>query len=84
MWALWRAKFAKDNTEFEEITTGCRSGALLCGECKSRATVRVQEFLAEHAKRKQAVRATAESLILEGGERSDAGGPVVRGEVPLP
>ncbi|MFZ0830190.1 MAG: hypothetical protein WAN40_03525, partial [Thermoplasmata archaeon] len=84
VWAQWRSKFAQDDAEFDEITAGCRSGALLCGDCKSRLIVRVQDFLGEHAKRKEAVRSTAESLILEGGERSDASGPVVRGEVPLP
>ncbi|MCI4348538.1 MAG: hypothetical protein L3J97_07985, partial [Thermoplasmata archaeon] len=84
VWALWRAKFARDDAEFDEVTRGCRSGELLCGDCKSRVLVRVQDFLTEHAKRKEAVRVTAESLIIEGSERSDASGPVVRGEVPLP
>ncbi len=84
VWAQWRSKFAKNDAEFEEVTAGCRSGALLCGDCKSRLVVRVNDFLQEHAKRKEAVVGTAESLILEGGERSDAAGPVVRGEVPLP
>ncbi len=84
VWAQWRSKFAKNDAEFEEVTAGCRSGTLLCGECKSRLIVRVQDFLSDHAKRKEAVAGTAESLILEGGERSDASGPVVRGEIPLP
>jgi tryptophanyl-tRNA synthetase len=84
VWAQWRSKFAKDDAEFDQITRDCRSGALLCGDCKAKLVVRVQDFLADHSKRKEAVRGTVESLILEGGERSDASGPVVRGEVPLP
>jgi tryptophanyl-tRNA synthetase len=84
VWAQWRTKFAKNEAEFDEITRDCRSGALLCGDCKARLVPRVQEFLVEHARRKEAVRGIAESLILEGGERADASGPAVRGEVPLP
>jgi tryptophanyl-tRNA synthetase len=84
VWAMWRSKFAKDDSEFEQITRDCRSGALLCGDCKANLVPRVQGFLADHAKRKKAVRGTVESLILEGAERSDASGPVVRGDVPLP
>ena len=53
VWAQWRSKFAQDDAEFDEITAGCRSGALLCGDCKSRLIVRVQDFLGEHAKRKK-------------------------------
>jgi tryptophanyl-tRNA synthetase len=84
VWAQWRSQFAKNDAEFDEITRDCRSGALLCGDCKARLVPRVQSFLEEHARRREAVRSTAESLILEGGERPDASGPLVRGEVPLP
>ncbi|HKS59793.1 MAG TPA: tryptophan--tRNA ligase, partial [Thermoplasmata archaeon] len=77
IWALWRTKFARDPAEFDEVTSGCRSGSLLCGECKSRVTVRVNEFLAAHGARREAVRDYAESLILEGapGETGREAGP---------
>jgi tryptophanyl-tRNA synthetase len=65
IWALWRTKFARDDAEFASVTRDCRSGALLCGECKARVTERVQSFLGEHAKRRERVRDWAESTIIE-------------------
>ncbi|HEV2230946.1 MAG TPA: tryptophan--tRNA ligase [Thermoplasmata archaeon] len=65
VWALWRSQFAPDDAEFESITRDCRSGALLCGECKSRLIPRVQSFLEEHEQRRKAVEGWAESLIVE-------------------
>jgi tryptophanyl-tRNA synthetase len=65
VWALWKAKFATSDAEFESVTQDCRSGALLCGECKSRMAERVHGFLAEHAERREKVRDWAESVIIE-------------------
>ena len=65
VWALWRTKFARSDAEFESVTRDCRSGAMLCGECKSKVAERVHEFLAEHAERRERVRAWAESAIIE-------------------
>jgi tryptophanyl-tRNA synthetase len=77
IWAHWRTKFGRDDREFEEITRDCRSGALLCGDCKSRLVVRVNDFLAGHRERREAVRDRVESLILEGapGETGPNAGP---------
>ena len=66
VWALWRTLFAPEESEFEAITRDCRSGALLCGECKSRLIDRVVPFLEEHARRRERAREYAESLLLEG------------------
>ncbi|MCI4345328.1 MAG: tryptophan--tRNA ligase [Thermoplasmata archaeon] len=79
VWALWRAKFARDETEFQDVTRDCRSGAMLCGECKGKLTERVLPFLVEHAARREALRPTAESLILEAapGSTSSTGGPPI-------
>lgn len=79
IWALWRSKFAKDESEFQEVTAGCRSGALLCGECKQRLIGRVLPFLEEHARRRESLRDTAEKLILEGvpGATGPTGGPPI-------
>jgi tryptophanyl-tRNA synthetase len=65
VWALWRTKFAKDEGEFDEVTHDCRSGALLCGDCKERVIERIQPFLKAHAERREKARDYAESLILE-------------------
>jgi tryptophanyl-tRNA synthetase len=82
VWALWRTRFARDDTEFDQLTADCRSGALLCGECKGRLLERVHPFFAEHAARREKAREYAESLILEGppGGTTASGGP----EIPLP
>ena len=66
VWALWRSRFAPDPAEFAEITRTCRSGELLCGECKSRLAPRVVRFLPEHAERRREVDAWLDSRIEDG------------------
>ncbi len=65
IWALWKTGFAKDDKEFEEVTRDCRSGALLCGECKERIQSRVHSFFSVHEKAKETVRSWAEELIIQ-------------------
>ncbi|HTT25973.1 MAG TPA: tryptophan--tRNA ligase [Thermoplasmata archaeon] len=65
IWALWRTKFAPDPAEFEAITNDCRSGTLLCGECKGRLIERVGPFLAEHAAARERAKGWLESTIIE-------------------
>ena len=65
IWAQWRTKFAQSEAEFEEITRDCRSGALLCGDCKARILERISPFLAQHAEARERARGYAESLIIE-------------------
>ncbi len=65
VWAAWRSKFAPDEAEFQRITDGCRSGKLLCGECKGMLIDRVQSVLTQHAERREMVRDWAESVIVE-------------------
>ena len=64
VWALWRTRFARDEAEFGRITADCRSGALLCGECKGRLLERVHGFYREHAARRAAAAGWAESAIV--------------------
>jgi tryptophanyl-tRNA synthetase len=65
IWALWRTKFAPDDTEFDTITRECRSGALLCGDCKGRLVERVLPFLEEHRAARERAREWADSVIIE-------------------
>ena len=65
VWAAWRAKFAPRAEEFERITRDCRSGALLCGDCKEQLIERVTGFLAEHAERREKAAEWADSAIVE-------------------
>jgi tryptophanyl-tRNA synthetase len=82
VWAQWRTTFARDENEFTRVTEGCRSGTLLCGECKSQLVDRAQEFLADHRARREKVRDWAESVILE--PAPDSTGPEGGPPIPLP
>jgi tryptophanyl-tRNA synthetase len=75
IWALWRTKFAPDPAEFDRITEECRSGALLCGDCKAKLIERVLPFLEEHRERREAAREWAESAIVTEPPESAPRGP---------
>ncbi len=64
IWALWRTRFAESDQKFQEVTAGCRSGSLLCGECKSQVTERVHAFFRHHAEAREKVKSWAESTIV--------------------
>ena len=65
VWALWRSRYAPGGEEFDTITGDCRSGKLLCGDCKSMLIERVNDSFAAHAERKEKAREWAESCIVE-------------------
>jgi tryptophanyl-tRNA synthetase len=65
VWALWRTKFSQNDAEFERVTRDCRSGALLCGDCKSQLLERILPFMEAHQERREKAREYAESLIIE-------------------
>ncbi len=64
VWALWRSRFAPTEEEFGRITADCRSGALLCGDCKSALLERVHGFLWRHAAARERAKTWAESAIV--------------------
>jgi tryptophanyl-tRNA synthetase len=64
VWALWRTRFARSETEFQDVTRDCRSGAMLCGECKGKVLERIHEFYQEHAVAREKVKEWAESTIV--------------------
>ncbi|MGI0151298.1 MAG: tryptophan--tRNA ligase, partial [Thermoplasmata archaeon] len=82
VWALWRTQFARDEDEFQTVTRDCRSGAMLCGECKEKVIERIRPFFAEHAVRREKARDVADSLILEA--RPGGTGPDHAPELPEP
>jgi tryptophanyl-tRNA synthetase len=75
VWAQWRSRFAATEGEFEQITNDCRSGALMCGDCKSNLIDHVQRFLAEHQTRRAAAADLVDSVIIERPPPSVAGAP---------
>jgi tryptophanyl-tRNA synthetase len=64
IWALWRTRFAESDAKFNEITRTCRSGELLCGECKGQLIERVQTFYREHEVAREKAKDWAESTIV--------------------
>jgi len=64
VWALWRARFAESEERFQEVTAGCRSGSLLCGECKSQLLERVHAFYRQHHEAREKVKDWAETTII--------------------
>ena len=64
VWALWRTRFAESEEKFEEVTAGCRSGALLCGECKSQLLERIHAFFRAHELARERVKDWSESTII--------------------
>ncbi len=64
VWALWRTRFAESEEKFREVTDGCRSGTLLCGECKSQVLERIRTFYRRHAEAREKVKEWAESTIV--------------------
>ena len=65
IWALWKTKFAPSDPDFEKITDDCKSGAMLCGECKSKLLERVEPFLEAHRARREKAKEWVDSAILE-------------------
>jgi len=64
IWALWKTRFAESEEKFQEVTAGCRSGALLCGECKGQLLERIHAFYREHHEARERVKSWAESTIV--------------------
>jgi len=64
VWALWRTRFAPSEEEFGKITADCRSGALLCGDCKSALLEKIHAFRREHAIAREKAMTWAESAIV--------------------
>jgi len=64
VWALWRTRFAESEEKFENVTAGCRSGSLLCGECKSQLLERIHAFYRHHAEAREKVKDWAETTIV--------------------
>lgn len=64
VWALWRTRFAESEEKFRQVTRDCRSGALLCGDCKGELIERVHAFYTTHAEAREKAKEWAESTIV--------------------
>ncbi|HTT73891.1 MAG TPA: tryptophan--tRNA ligase [Thermoplasmata archaeon] len=64
VWALWRTRFAETDEKFAQVTRDCRSGALLCGECKGQLLERIHAFYRTHGEAREKTKGWAESTIV--------------------
>ncbi|MBN2014636.1 MAG: tryptophan--tRNA ligase [Candidatus Altiarchaeota archaeon] len=52
-----------DDSELEKVYGDCRSGSLICGECKKKCAELVVDFLREHQKKREKAKAVVERIL---------------------
>lgn len=57
--------FEQDDKKLIEIWNACKSGSLLCGECKKRLAKRVKKFLKEHQIKRERAKDVVDKFILK-------------------
>jgi tryptophanyl-tRNA synthetase len=57
--------FEEDDKRLAERERQCRTGGILCGDCKKDLTERVNKFLAEHQKKREKARDTIEKYHIK-------------------
>jgi len=58
--------FEKDDKKLNEITTKCRNGEILCGECKVALTEKINVFLKEHQAKREKAKDSINDMTFEG------------------
>ena len=53
-----------DDSKVKEVYEDCKSGSLLCGECKSTLAVKVKGFLVEHQKKREKAKNHVDKVFL--------------------
>lgn len=56
--------FSPDDNDLKKLYADCKSGKMLCGECKAILAKRVQNFLAEHQKKREKAKSKVEKFML--------------------
>ena len=57
--------FEEDDKKLAERERKCKAGEILCGECKTELTERINKFLAEHQKKREKARNTVEKFYIK-------------------
>jgi tryptophanyl-tRNA synthetase len=57
--------FEPDDKKLIELERLCKTGQILCGECKQILAERVKKFLIEHQKRREKAKDLVESYFLQ-------------------
>lgn len=58
--------FEKDDAKLNDLTDKCRSGGILCGECKKELTSRINVFLEDHRVKREKAREIVGEMTYEG------------------
>ncbi|MBI4258427.1 MAG: tryptophan--tRNA ligase [Thaumarchaeota archaeon] len=56
--------FEEDEKELAKIYHDCKSGALLCGDCKANLAGKVRRFLTEHQRKRESARKKLDKFII--------------------
>jgi len=57
--------FEEDDKKLAERETKCKTGVILCGECKTELTERINKFLAEHQRKREKARNSLEKFFIK-------------------
>ena len=57
--------FEEDDKELAERDAKCKEGVIMCGECKTELTERINKFLAEHQKKREKARNILEKFFIK-------------------
>jgi tryptophanyl-tRNA synthetase len=56
--------FLPDDRALAELKQKCRSGAILCGDCKAALAERIIEFIQKHQERREKAKDVVEDFML--------------------
>jgi len=65
VYAYYYNLFMWDDKELMDLRNRCKSGKILCGECKQILTERINKFLKEHQKKREEARKSLNKFILK-------------------
>ncbi|HML02172.1 MAG TPA: tryptophan--tRNA ligase [Candidatus Bathyarchaeia archaeon] len=61
--------FEEDDKKISELDENCRTGKVICGDCKTILTERVNRFLKEHQKKREKAKEEIQNFSLKAGEK---------------
>jgi tryptophanyl-tRNA synthetase len=65
IYAYYFYLFEEDDTKLSKIEKQCRSGALVCGDCKARLAMRVKAFLVDFQEKREKARDQLNEYLLK-------------------
>jgi tryptophanyl-tRNA synthetase len=65
IYAYYFYLFEEDDTKLGEIEKQCRSGALVCGDCKARLAKMVKTFLVDFQEKREKARTHLDDYLLK-------------------